>query len=111
MGPCKHGLPLVHCTSTRSQLISCSQSLIMNIVNMGNQQVNYKVPPFKETPLRIFHSLALAPLISAISSLELHSVPMEVLWPYDPLLSPQTKSDSVTSSARLRRMSKNRDSY
>jgi len=62
-------------------------------------------------PLSFFHNKFLAAFIIIISSFELHFVPILVLHPYEPLLSPSTKADSVIFSAKQRRMSKKSDNY
>lgn len=69
------------------------------------------VPPLRVMPLSFFHNEFLAAFIIIMSSFELHFVPILVLHPYEPLLSPSTKADSVTFSAKQRRMSKNSDNY
>ena len=104
---------------TRKRLIACGSLFnvdfwrdlagVLNTVLGVQELIDCALPPFSETPLRIFHRVALAPLINVISSFELHFVPIRVLRPYEPLLAPQTKSASVTSSARHSRMSKNSD--
>lgn len=68
-------------------------------------------PPLSFTRLRFFHSIALALRISIVSRCELLFVPGRLLRPNEPLLSPQTKSDSVTSSAKHSRMSKIIDNW
>ena len=69
------------------------------------------VPPLRVMPLSFFHNKFLAAFIIIMSSFELHFVPILVLHPYEPLLSPSTKADSVIFSAKQRRMSKKSDNY